>query len=109
MVKMENNMKIEFDTNDAKDLANTSCESFYARRKDEFEVLSDNEPTLDDKGKVMHFYDTRLEALLSCKAFKQNDSNTAMVWREVNYLIEGDDNSHSREEYIVITRGSLNG
>tara|TARA_R100000664_G_scaffold7542_1_gene12675 strand:- start:401 stop:727 length:327 start_codon:yes stop_codon:yes gene_type:complete len=107
MVKMENDMKIEFNTNDAEDLANTSCESFYARRKDEFEVLSDNEPTLDDKGKVMHFYDTRLEALLSCKAFKQNDPNTAMVWREVNYLIEGDDTSHSREEYIVITRGSL--
>ena len=33
---MENDMKIEFDTNDAKDLANTSCESFYFGREDEF-------------------------------------------------------------------------
>jgi|TARA_B100000686_G_C16669357_1_gene905490 hypothetical protein len=106
---MENDMKIEFDTNDAKDLANTSCESFYFGREDEFETVSENIPQGNNKGKVMHFYDTRLEALLSCKAFKQNDPNTAMVWREVNYLIEGDDTSHSREEYIVITRGSLDG
>ena len=100
-------MKIEFSIKDARDLSNICQESYYSKRKDEFEVLSENEPPLDDKGRVMYFYNTRLEALLSYKAFKEKDPNSAMLWTEYTYLIKGGKDTHWEEEYVVVTRGKI--
>tara|TARA_Y100001937_G_scaffold114868_1_gene165076 strand:+ start:748 stop:1116 length:369 start_codon:yes stop_codon:yes gene_type:complete len=107
MVKMENDMKIEFTTEDAKELSHTICQSFYHGREGEFEMLHKNDDVPSNDQQLMYFYAFQLEALLSYKAFLKNDPNTAMVVREVEPYVKDKKIIIRQFEYIVITQGTM--
>jgi hypothetical protein len=70
---------------DCKDLAHSSCNSFYDARKDEFEILK-NKQVPTNKDSIMLFYDAELTALL-CYNFFKKEADVSLVWREVAYTI----------------------
>ena len=93
------------DIKDAYDLANTICRAFHEERSDEFETLNGKPETIKDTGSCFLVYDTRIEALLSYKAFiahKGKTINAAILWREVNWKIKGDTKDNWHEEYYVL-------
>tara|TARA_R100000458_G_C8272571_1_gene247431 strand:- start:1157 stop:1435 length:279 start_codon:yes stop_codon:yes gene_type:complete len=73
--------------NDAFDISNTICGSFYYEKESIFELHKGKPAT--DKNSTMLFYTTQLEAVLSFNQLK-NKYDTALVWSE------------SHDEWIVI-------
>ena len=49
-------MKIEFTTEDAKELSHTICQSFYHGREGEFEMLHKNDDVPSNDQQLMYFY-----------------------------------------------------
>ena len=90
---------------DAYDLAHTMCGSFYNERPKEFETLNGKPETITNKESTFLIYETRLEALLSYKAFiahKDKSINAALLWREVSWTIGEDPKVNFGEEYIIL-------
>ena len=85
---------------DCEDLSNSSCQSFYYGREDEFEVWRNNKIP-KNLGSVMYFYDSLTTALICYNVYKRK-YKTSLVWREHNYTIGKSKKQHWVEDWIVI-------
>ena len=91
------------DLKDAYDLANTICGAFHEERFNEFETLNGDPESITSEGSSFLIYNTRLEALLSYKAFLAHKTiNAAMIWREMTWTIGKDPKVNWGEEFIVL-------